>query len=159
MDSFINTKCLSSMRQLLVALQNGVPIDFTTVLGLLRSISNVFTKIDHTHSDALEFIETVNEFIYKEGTGITEKINNLPQNQVKDLKEGEIIAVLKDYYELSGISLSKEVFAIKSQLNILMIFLQLPFIEKKISALNEIRKLLEKTDKSNKELLPEQLAH
>ena len=124
MDAFINTKCLSSMRQLLVSLQNGVPIDFTTVLGLLRSISHTFTRIDHSHDDALQFIETVNEFIYKEGTGITEKINTLPQNQIKDLKEGEIIAVLKDYYELSGSKLSKEAFAIKSQLSILIIFLQ-----------------------------------
>ena len=158
MDAFINTKCLSNMRQLLVSLQNGVPIDFTTVLGLLRSISHTFTRIDHSHDDALQFIETVNEFIYKEGTGITEKINTLPQNQIKDLKEGEIIAVLKDYYELSGSKLSKEAFAIKSQLSILIIFLQWPFIEKKIAALNEIKKLFERKNKVSKELQPEQLA-
>ena len=123
MDAFINTKWLSCMRQLLVSLQNGVSIYDSTVFSLLSSISKVFTKINHTHNDALEFIETINESFYKEGAGITEIIKKLHQDQIKNLKEGEIIAVLQNYYEFSGAILSKEVFAIKSQLNILMIFL------------------------------------
>ena len=62
------------MRQLLVSLQDGVPIDFTTVFGLLHSISHTFTRIDHIDNDAFRFIDTLYEFIYKEGTRITEKI-------------------------------------------------------------------------------------
>jgi hypothetical protein len=54
--------------------------------------------------------------------------------------------------------MSKEAFVTKSQLDLLLIFLQSPYIEKKLAALNEIKKLFDKKNKLNRDVPPEQLA-
>lgn len=120
-------------------MQEGAPIDLSTVLSLLCSISPTFTKVDHTSEDALEFIGAVNQFVYSKDSGIGHKISKLPQSQIKDLKEGEIIAVQRAYYDLSESQMPKEAFLVKSELEMLLIFLQSPYIEKKLTALNEVK--------------------
>jgi len=142
----------------MTSMQDGASIDFTTMLGLLNVIAHTFTKIEHTSTEALEFIETVNDFVYKEGTGITSKICKLPQNQIKEIKDAEIISVVRAYYDLTGSEMSKEAFATRFQLDLLLIFLQSPYIEKKLSALNEIKKLFDKKNKVGKDVSSEQLA-
>lgn len=158
MESFINTKCISNTRQLLISLQEGAPVDFNTLIWLLHSISPTFTKIEHTSTDALEFIATLNDFLFNESEGINQKISGLADIQIKELKEAEIIAIIRDYYEFSEKTMTKDAFAVKSQLDLLIIFLQSPYIEKKLSALNDIKKLFEKKNKIASPVTPEKLA-
>ena len=39
-------------------------------MSLLSSISSVFTKIEHTQEDAVEFMEMITKLIYAEGSAI-----------------------------------------------------------------------------------------
>jgi hypothetical protein len=127
------------------------------VTGILSEIAPTFTKVEINHEDAVEFIQAVNSFLYEENSGICQKIRQLPPTQVKDLNEEEIVSVVKAYYEQSGDLMGKELYCAKIQLELLLVFLQSPYIDKKLTALNEIKKMFDKRTK-NKEVPGKTLA-
>jgi len=156
MDSFIETGCLSALTKLMNFIQSDKSVDFTMTLAILSAISSTFTRMEHVHEDAVEFMQAVNTFVFSEKSSIISKIASLPAAQIKDLKEDEILNVIKAYYDISGDTQGKEVYCAKAQLNLLVTFLQLPFLEKKLIALNEI-KMFDKKFRS-KEIPPKTLA-
>ena len=91
-----------------------------------------------------DFKEALKAYLYGEGNGLVDKIKSFADTLLKDLQEDEFIKVLKDYYELSGLTSNKETYISKIQFDILLMFLESPYIDKKLRALNEIKKLFEK---------------
>ena len=130
------------------SLEENPASDFSVVLSLLSSIAPTFTKVEHVNQDAIDFTQTVNAFIFSDESGINTKIKSLPAAQIKDLNETDIIAVVKAYYDLSGNTMGKEAFCLKTQLDLLIIFLHSPYLDKKLTALNEIKKLFDKRAKT-----------
>lgn len=129
----------------------------TPVLSLLSSIAPTFTKIETAQDDAKEFTKTINQFLFEEGNSIVQKIKKLPQSQIKDIKEENIISVVKAYYDQSGQTTTKEMYCAKVQFEMLLLLLQSPYLEKKLTALNEIKKLFDRRNR-NKDVSQKQLA-
>ena len=129
----------------------------TPVLSLLSAIAPTFTKIETTQDDAKEFTKTINLFLFEEGNSIVKKIKQLPQSQIKDIKEENIISVVKAYYDQSGQTTTKEMYCAKVQFEMLLLLLQSPYLEKKLTALNEIKKLFDRRNR-NKDVSQKQLA-
>lgn len=148
MESFVEAKCLKALTNFLKSVQSNPSADYSMVTGFLSEIAPTFTKVEINHEDATEFIQAVNSFLYEENSGICQKIRHLPPSQVKDLNEEEIVTVVKAYYDLSGDSMGKELYCAKVQLDLLLIFLQSPYIDKKLTALNEIKKMFDKRTKN-----------
>ena len=153
----MDTKCLKGLTNFLKSVQANPSADYSMVTGFLSEIAPTFTKVEFNHEDVIEFIQTVNAFLYEENSGICQKIRQLPPSQVKDLNEEEIVTVVKAYYDQSGDSMGKELYSAKTQLELLLIFLQSPYIDKKLTALNEIKKMFDKRTK-NKEVPGKTLA-
>jgi hypothetical protein len=132
--------------------------DFSTVLSLLSAIAPTFTRVEVSHEDAKEFEKSINSFLFEEGAGVIQMIRQLPETQIKDLKEDDILNVIKAYYEANEKTLGKEEYLAKAQLDMLLVFLQSPYIDKKLTALNEIKKMFDKRNKL-KEVSPKTLAN
>lgn len=157
MESFINTKCIKELTNLLKEVQANKSCDFSVPLSLLSAIAPTFTKVESTLEEAVEFTQAVNSFLFEEGAGINSRIRTLPPAQVKELNENEILSVIRNYYELSGDSMGKELYCAKTQLDLFLILLQSPYIDKKITALNEIKRLFDKKNR-NKDVPAKTLA-
>lgn len=103
LDSFINTKCMSGLRSQWLC-DSGSHIDFSTVLGILWSISPVLNNVEHTSDEAIDFLTSVHQYIFQEEGGIAQKVNSLPESEIKDLDENEVIKVAEAYGPLTGVS-------------------------------------------------------
>lgn len=135
------------MTSLIQSSQISKSSDFSTILGLLSAIAPTFTKVTVSHDDAVEFEKAINAFLFEEGAGVIQMIRQLPETQIKDLKEDDILNVIKAYYEQNEKALGKEEYLAKAQLDMLLVFLQSPYIDKKLTALNEIKKMFDKRNK------------
>lgn len=135
------------MTNLIQSSQISKSSDFSTVLGLLSVIAPTFTRVTVSHDDAVEFEKAINAFLFEEGAGVIQMIRQLPEAQIKDLKEDDILNVIKAYYEQNEKALGKEEYLAKAQLDMLLVFLQSPYIDKKLTALNEIKKMFDKRNK------------
>lgn len=147
-DAFVNSKCLKAMTDYLSIIQSGKSSDLSTVLNLLSAIAPTYTKVELTNEDTVEFTQAVNAFLFEENANISHKISSLPASQVKDLNESEVLVVVRAYYDQSGDSMGKELYCAKTQLDLLLNFLQSPYIDKKLTALNEIKKLFDRRSRS-----------
>jgi len=147
LDSFINTKCLKGLTNFIKAVQTNKISDFSIVLSFLSEIAPTFTKVDMKNEDSDEFTKAVNSFLFDQDSSISHKIKLLPAAQVKDINEDEIISVVRAYYDQSDDNMGKELYCAKTQLDLLLSFLQSPYIDKKLTALNEIKKLFEKRNR------------
>ena len=74
-------------------------------------------------------MEILTKFIYSEDSSISKKIKTLPAEQLKELKEEDIMTVIKAYYDISGDTQGKEIFWANAQLEILVGFLHSPFLD------------------------------
>jgi hypothetical protein len=128
MDAFINTKCLKELASE-DWLGPETKIDLSTICKLLSSIACIFTGLDHTAEEVLEFIATVNGFVFGE-EGISAKVINLPVGEIKDLNEKDVISVVRSYFDLSEEKISKDMYIYKLRLNLYFNFLKGPFLEK-----------------------------
>ena len=71
MDAFINCGCLKGVSKLINYIQSNKSSDITILMSLLSSISSVFTSMEHTQEDAVEFTEAITKLIYAKGSAIS----------------------------------------------------------------------------------------
>jgi hypothetical protein len=63
----------------------------------------------------------------------------LPPDQLKEIKEEDILTVIRSYYDISGDTMGKEKFLCMAQLDLFVAFLHSPFLSNKLTALIEIK--------------------
>jgi len=158
MDSFVETGCMKALTEWMIESNKNKSPDLTIVLSILSSIAYTYTKVDVKYDIDIEFNEAIRTYLYEEGSGIIVKIRSLPESQLKEIQEDEFTKVLKDFYECSGQTMEKDSYITRIQFDILLLFLQSPYIDKKLTALNEIKKLLEKKPRNRESTLARMVA-
>ena len=114
-------------------------------LNLLLVFQNTFTSIE-ANKDISNFALKVVNFVEK-------KIESVSDKEIKELDKFDQLLkdVLKNYYPLTGVKRSEIPDKIQEKnLTILKKFLTTPFLEKKLTALNQIKIYCETTAEQTK---------
>lgn len=144
MDLFLKTGCMEALMNWMKESNTQKSPDLRIILNILSSIAPTYSNVKIKDEINESFEDSIRAYLFDKETGLVNKIKNLNDNQMKDIKQEEFVKVLKDFYNCSKSKISKEAYISKVQFEILLMFLQSPYIDKKLTAMNEIKKLFER---------------
>ena len=148
METLIKNKCIDSLIEWINISNKSKAPDLRIILSILTSLAPTYNSVKIKH-DIDEYLKlAICDYLYEDETGIVSKIKNLPDNQLKDIKQEEFVKVLKDFYNCNKTTISRESYISRVQFDILLMFIQSPYIDKKLTAMNEIKKMFERRTRS-----------